>query len=169
MKKLVYLAIFTVTTQAFAFDTDKVEEAIDQSLFEQVKAQCKKIDRDEDLTSPARKKIYRNLYDLANDATSLRAENMSPFSNWRDGAKIGSGVLLSGVGVLSIFLGLVAFERKNARGVRLMLYGGFIEGYAAYLFYKGLTCSTQKANLEAAKSIEKYLKGKLNAEESAAE
>lgn len=183
MKKFVYLGLLVVATPCVAFDTDRVEEAIEQSSLSLVKSQCNKIDRDESLTAQARKKLYRNLYALATDSTTLRTDTLSLMGNWRDVAKTASGTLFAGVGIALIVGGLgigsgsnsvrEANDNFNGGGRRekpgiipLAIAAGVVsEVIGAYLLYKGITCSTQKAGVDTAKSIEKYLKGKLNADE----
>lgn len=182
MKKFVYAGLFLAATPCVAFDTDRVEEAIEQSSISQVKSQCNKIDRDESLTAQARKKLYRNLYALATDSTTVRTETLSLLGNWRDAAKTGTGTLFAGFGIALIVGGLgvgsdSTFEsdsKDDFRGGRreksgiipLAIAAGVVsEVIGAYLLYKGITCTTQKAGIDTAKSIEKFLKGKLNADE----
>jgi hypothetical protein len=169
MKKLLFVGLLIGVAPCIAFDTDRVEEAIEQLSLSKVKSQCNKIDRNESLTAQARKKLYRHLYGLATDSTKERTDSLSLFVSWRDMAKVASGSILACIGMPLIIGGLgisSPIERRRLDIVPLAIAAGSVaEAIGIYLLYKGITCSAQRAEIDMAKSIEKYLKGKLNSEE----
>ncbi len=163
MKKLMYVATLALATQCYAeINTEKIEEAIEQSSLPRVKSLLGRADLEE-MTAKARKKLYRDFYDLAVETTENRTQNVSIVGNWRDILKTGSGVAAL---VLSGFAGLGSLDTDNQgriTGFNKLWLGSLGLGVASvYLLYKGITCSAQKAEVAVAKSIEKYIKSKLN-------
>ncbi len=153
MKKLMYVATLALASQCYAeINTEKIEEAIEQSSLPRVKSLLGKVERGE-MTAKARKKLYMNFYDLAVETTENRTQNLSIVGNWRDMLKTGVGI----TGLLfSALAATIGTDRDDylPRGLGFGVLG-------AYLLYRGITCSTQKAEIASAKSVEKYIKGKL--------
>ncbi len=164
MKNLMYVAALALVTQCYAeINTEKIEEAIEQSSLSRVKALLGRADLEE-MTVKARKKLYRDFYDLAVETTENRTQNVSMVGNWRDMLKTGSGVAAL---LLSGFAGLFSLDTDDQGRFtgfdRRWLFGSVGLGVTSvYLLYKGITCSAQKAEVAVAKSIEKYIKSKLN-------
>lgn len=167
MKKFLCLSLLALTAQSFAaVDTEKVEAAIEEASLSRLKSLLNKIDREE-LTQPARKKMYRGFYDTATDATEQREQSISIVGNWRDAAKTGGGLLKvlvgAGLAVLSINEDISPGGRNPGYSFNTPVLAVGLAGIISGLvfMYKGITCSTQKGQLAQAKAIEKYLKGRL--------
>ena len=181
MKKLYTLTLATcalVNLCSAGVDTDKLEEAIEQSELSRVKSLFKKIEREE-MTPIARKKLFGGLYDSAAEVTERRSSSISLFGNWRDTAKIGVGAALGVVGTLGILLG-IRFKKANqdesleeGYDDSLIESWPFVGGGAgillgsAYLLYKGITCGVQKSGVAQAKLVEKFIKAKLSSDDEA--
>ncbi len=162
MKNLMYVAALALATQCYAeTNSEKIEEAIEQSSLPRVKSLMREADSNE-MTVQARKKMYKNFYDMAVETTENLTQNLSITGNWRDMTKVGLGaasLLLGGL------LALRSRHRDNAHRVHynrpsLLGSAGFL-GFGAYLLYQGVKCSSQKASIAVAKSIEKFMKKKL--------
>ncbi len=158
MKKLYSLTLATcalVNLCSAAVDTDKLEEAIEQSELGRVKALLNKAERSE-MTSPARKKMLMNLYDSATEVVERHTSSLSLIGNWRDVAKTISGALLTTVSGMALF---VAAAKRRAG----FLAGGIFFGAVGLpLLYKGITCTTQQGKIAQAKTVEKFLEGRLS-------
>ncbi len=174
MKKLMHVAALALATQGcLAVDTERIEEAIEQSSRTQVEALLSEVDH-EAMSPEVRKEMYTNFYDLAVKTTENRTQNLSMVGNRYDLLKTGSGIALGLLGGLKFY---ESFGNSNTR----LLYSGFLRaGFifrvgdwarvlsccfgipALYLLYKGITCSTQKAEIASAKTIEELIKAKLN-------
>ncbi len=178
MKKLRVIGALALATQScLAVDTEKIEDAIKQSSLTQVESRFAEVDREE-MTPEVRKEMYKNLYDLAVKTTESRTQNLSITGNWWDIAKIGSGAALGLLGGLVLLDSIDYDVLYNDRGLVLDRWGHFmvvprvdnwqralsccIEMSALYLLYKGITCSTQKVEIASAKTIEEFVKAKLN-------
>ena len=164
MKRLYTLTLTAcalVSLCSAAVDTDKLEEAIEQSEISRVKSLFKKLEREE-MTPVARKKLFGNLYDTAAEVTERRASSISLFGNWRDMTRTGLGCLCGVLGACLIIGGLEEHDYSIENG-RLVGSGVTLLAIAApYNLYKGITCSTQKNGVAQAKLVEKFLKSKLN-------
>ena len=160
MKNLIYLlASLCIATSvcSAAIDTDKLEEALEQSELGRVKSLLTKTERQE-MTPLARKKLLVNLYDSAVEITEQRTSNISLIGHWRDTAKSVSGTLLtvfSGAGFLGAYLG------DRDQRLTAAIIGALTGAIGLPLLYKGITCTFQKGQIAQAKTVEKFLKGKL--------
>ncbi len=147
-----------------AVDTDKLEEAIEQSELSRVKNIFKKVEREE-MAPSARKKLLSDLYDTAAEVTERRTSGMSLFGNWRDALKTGLGCASGILSGLAIYMSFNYNQRDRIwYCASKSIAGAGVAGLfgSGYLLYKGITCSTQKGGVAQAKSVEKFLKGKLN-------
>ncbi len=174
MKRLRVIGALALTTQGcLAVDIERIEDAIKQSSRTQVESLLSEIDHEE-MTPEVRKEMYTNFYDLAIKTTESRTQNLSIGGSRYDLLKTSSGI------ALGLLAGLKFYESFGNRNTRL-LYSGFLRagfifrvgdwarvlscGFgipALYLLYKGITCSTQKAEIASAKTIEELIKAKLN-------
>ena len=159
IKKHVIFASVCIATSvcSAAIDTDKLEEALEQSELGRVKSLLTKTERQE-MTPLARKKLLVNLYDSAVEITEQRTSNISLIGHWRDTAKSVSGTVLTALSGLC--LTLAVFNSNNIR-VRAGVVGLLSGAIGLPLLYKGITCTFQKGQIAQAKTVEKFLKGKL--------
>ncbi len=148
-----YVATLALATQCYAeIHTEKIEEAIEQSSLPRVKSLLGKVERGE-MTAKARKKLYMNFYDLAVETTENRTQNLSMVGNWRD-------MLRTGLGVTGLLLSGLTMSFGTDQGDDMPRWLGF-GVLGVYFLYRGIACSAQKAEIASAKSVEKYIKGKL--------
>ena len=172
MKKHYILALATcalVNLCSAAVDTEKLEEAIEQSELSRVKSLFKKMEREE-MAPVARKKLFGNLYDTAVEITERRSSTMSLFGDWRDMAKTGVGCV-SALG--SCWVLYCSFRKDQftnswkCSSKPAAVIGTAALSLSGYLLYKGITCSAQKGGVAQAKLVEKFIKGRLNNDDEA--
>lgn len=165
MKHLTYLfmTVLTVTSLcSAAINTDKLEEAIDQSALSRVKVLLKKTE-DETITLQERKKVLGRLYDHAEEVAQERVSSMSLIGDWRDAARTTVGSLF----VVGFGLGLYEGVRETSPG--LILGSTLLGALGGYLLYKGITCASQKVLVDQSKAVEKVIKSKLREVEADSE
>jgi len=141
--------------------TNKIDKAIEDSSIITLKSALGRFEREE-MTPEMRMKYLKEFSQAAADLIEQREESCSVVGNWRDIAKTTSG------GALALAGSLVAYDGINFRSKEIKSWPQLTGGLAVltgggYLLYKGLTCSTQKAQIAQAHAIEKLLKDKLGA------
>lgn len=140
---------------------DKIEAEIKALKFDEVQVLLKKLYAIKDLTADEEKQVYADLHDTAADVADDYRDNKSIIKSWKDAAMSVIGAAGVVLGIATAIIGPYRFNDSQSR-LACQSGGGFSALLGCYLFYKGVTCSTQKAWAEQAQEIQKYFDIKYN-------
>jgi len=180
MNKIVSIALLMIATHSItAITTNKIDKAIEDSSVSKLKSALRGFEREE-MTPEMRMKYLKDFSQAAADLIEQREESCSIVGNWQDIAKAATGGVLALVGSFMTYSTMNFGDLFSRRGQAPMArrpfgvedqsfigsWPEFAGGLAVltggcYLLYKGLTCSTQKAQIAQAQAIEELLLEKL--------
>ncbi len=168
MKKLygIMWAVCSLGSYSWAaVPIEQLEEAITQSRVSRIKCLLHKVGK-EQMSEQARTKLLGNLYDTAAELTDKRIDSKSLIGSWRDMAKTIFGTLCFSGGIIGLAVGIQYSTSNDQRIANASYYGRIgsclLTSLGAYLFYKGVTCSSQQSMIDQATEVEEYIDSVLN-------